>query len=109
MTMRKVGGGLLWVAASLVGLVAVVLCLTIILLPLGIPLLLLSRRLFGVATRLMMPRQVTHPVSELDKSVRRTGRRLRKNTPTTSPGDVTKKARKRMRKQGKRVGRRLRG
>ena len=32
---RAFGGGLLWIVASLVGLVAGILCVTVILLPLG--------------------------------------------------------------------------
>ena len=45
--LRALLGGLLWLVASVVGLVGVIACVTLILLPLGIPLLGLARRLFG--------------------------------------------------------------
>ncbi|HET6627588.1 MAG TPA: hypothetical protein VFG63_14450 [Nocardioidaceae bacterium] len=78
---RGLGAALTWIAASLLGLVGVVLCITVILLPLGIPLLKVSRRLFGVATKLMLPRAVSHPVQEAGKSLKKRGRRARKKLP----------------------------
>ena len=66
--LRGLGGVLLWIAALLVGLVAVILCVTVVLLPVGIPLLFLTRRLFTSSIRLMLPRAVAHPVKEFDKS-----------------------------------------
>jgi hypothetical protein len=65
--LRWLGAGLVWILAGLVGLVGGLLCVTILLLPLGIPLIMLSRRLFSVAGRLVMPRALRHPVKELDK------------------------------------------
>lgn len=73
--LRGIGGGLLWIVASLLGLVALLLCVTVILLPVGIPLLLLARRLFGAAVKLMTPREVRHPVEEAGKALRKKGRR----------------------------------
>lgn len=105
---RGIGGALLWIVASLLGLVAVVLCITVILLPLGLPLLLVARRLFGIATRLMMPRAATHPVAELDKSLHKKARAVKKNAPSTSLGDVTRDAQKNLRKQQRRARKRLR-
>lgn len=65
------GRALRWTAASLVGLVGgilglvgVLLCVTLILLPLGIPVLFLARKLFRTAGQLVVPRSVRHPVAE---------------------------------------------
>jgi hypothetical protein len=61
--------GLLWLLAGVVGLLGVVTSVTVILLPVGIPLLMLSRRLVRTAGALVVPRAVRHPASELaDKS-----------------------------------------
>lgn len=106
---RRLGAGLLWVLASLLGLVSVVLCLTIILLPLGFPLLLLTRRLFRAAFRLWAPRAVSHPVDELGKQARRKGRSARKSLPTPPKGGTAKAARKGLRRQARRARTRLRG
>ena len=43
--LRGLGGAVLWLLAAVVGLVAVIMCVTVILLPLGIPLLGLARRM----------------------------------------------------------------
>jgi hypothetical protein len=75
-TVRRIGAGFLWVAAFLLGLVSVVLCLTIILLPLGLPLLLLAGRLFRIAMRLWAPRAVSHPVDEAGQKMRATRTRV---------------------------------
>jgi hypothetical protein len=58
-----------WLLALVLGLVAVLLCATLILLPVGIPLLRYSRKLFGGGVRLMTSRKVTHPIEELQKAV----------------------------------------
>lgn len=86
-----------WIAASLLGLVAgllalvgLILCVTVLLAPLGIPLLLLARRLFRAAGDLVVPRKVRHPieaiaeagsgaVDDLAGTVRKRGRRLRRS------------------------------
>jgi len=72
---------------------------TLLLLPLGLPLLRLVRRLFRMATRLMLPRAVTHPVEELGKGARKSGRRAR----STSQDVASEVGRK-----GRRASRRLR-
>jgi hypothetical protein len=59
---------LTWVLALVLSLVAVLLCATLILLPLGIPLLRYARKLFGAGVRLTTSRKVTHPVEELRKA-----------------------------------------
>jgi len=68
------GGSLLWLLAGVVGLLGVVLCLTLVLLPVGVVLLAAARKLFGYAMMLMLPRAVRHPVDEVGRSV---GRRSR--------------------------------
>lgn len=65
---RGLAGAVLWILAALLGLISVVLCVTVILLPLGIPLLGLSRRLFSQAIRLMLPQSVAHPAKGMKKS-----------------------------------------
>ena len=58
-----------WVLGLVLLLVAVLLCATLILLPLGIPLLRYALRLFGAGTRLTTSRKVTHPVDEMRRTV----------------------------------------
>lgn len=105
--LRGLLGTLLWIVAALLGLVGVVLCVTVILLPLGIPLTVLAGRLFAHAVRLMLPRQLAHPVREvtkttddLAKATRKKGRKIR-STSSDAVASTTKKARKAMRKQRK--------
>jgi biopolymer transport protein ExbB/TolQ len=103
-------GSLLWIVAGVVGLLGVLLSVTVILLPIGIPLLMLARRLFQTATALVLPRKVRHPVEEMKKKTPdavkpgRAGRKARKKA-----GKKTSKAAKKVGKQaGKtrdRVGR----
>jgi hypothetical protein len=68
--LRGLGGLLLWLAAALVGLVAVILCVTVILLPLGLPLLGYARRLLALSIKLMLPRSVAHPVEKVKEAAR---------------------------------------
>jgi hypothetical protein len=91
--LRGMGGALLWIASALIGLVGFVLCLTIILLPVGIPVLGIARRMFSSSIRLMLPRAVAHPVKETKRSARR------------GTKDVTKAARRNTKKSGKGIGR----
>jgi hypothetical protein len=95
--LRGLLGLLLWILASLLGLVSLLLCVTIILLPLGIPLFRLTRKLFGEAVRLMMPRALAHPVKES----RRKGRQVTPDPPDVS--GTTKKLRKKARKTNKKL------
>jgi hypothetical protein len=85
--LRALLGSLLWIVASLVGLLGVIACVTLILLPVGIPLLMLARRLFGKSVRLFLPPAVAQPAKE----TRRRGRKGRK-----SAGKVGKKARRKV-------------
>jgi hypothetical protein len=80
----------LWIGASLLGLVAVLLCVTVILLPVGIPLLRLAGRSYGTATRLMLPRAVAHPVKESKRGFRKKGDDAKDAVPDVSPGKLSK-------------------
>ena len=93
--LRGLLGALLWILAGLLGLVSLLLCVTIILLPLGIPLLRLTKTLFVKAVRLMLPRAVAHPVEE----TRRRGRRLEPDAPDVAgtASSLRKKAGKKTR------------
>lgn len=65
--LRGLLGSLLWVVAALLGLVSLILCVTVILLPLGIPLFRLAKALFAKSVRLMLPSAVAHPVKHAGK------------------------------------------
>jgi hypothetical protein len=91
--LRGLAGAVLWILAAVVGLLGVVLCVTVILLPLGIPLVMLARRLFTRSVRLMLPRSVAHPVDESGKSARKKGRKA-KSSATDVVATATKQGRK---------------
>jgi hypothetical protein len=89
--LRWLGAGLLWILGGVVGLLGVVLSVTIILLPLGLPLIWLSKRLFGYAAALLVPRGLRHPLSEAGKKgsdlgdgLGKKGRRARRKVEKTS-------------------------
>ena len=98
---RGLGGALLWILASLLGLVAVLLCVTLILLPLGIPLLRVARRMWSTSVRLMLPRAVAHPVKETNRRGRKKREAMTDGVTTTSKR-ARKKARK-LRKKGSKL------
>ena len=54
--LRALAGTLLWVLAAVLGLVGAILCVTLILLPVGLVVFGYARRLFTLASRLMAPR-----------------------------------------------------
>src|SRR4051794_7176403 len=89
--LRGLGGALLWIVASLVGLVAVVLCVTVILLPLGIPLLMVAKKMFGRSVGLMLPRALSHPIDEGSKRSKKGGKQV-----LTKAGKASKKGRKKV-------------
>lgn len=87
--LRWTGASLLSLLGGLLGLVGLLLCLTVVLAPLGIPILFLAGRLFRTAGDLVVPRRVRHPIEavghagsgasdEVDKAVRKDGKRLRR-------------------------------
>ena len=87
--LRGLLGSLLWIAAGLLGLVSLLLCVTLILLPLGIPLFRLSKALFGKSVRLMLPPAVAHPVKHTGKKSDQAASGV-----TDAVGKAAKKARK---------------
>jgi hypothetical protein len=98
---RALGGSVLWILAGVIGLLGAVASVTIILLPLGIPLLWLARRLFRTAMALMVPRKVRHPVSEAGESVRSGAESARSAIASSAP----KRARKARKAMAKAAGR----
>ena len=100
--LRGIAGALLWIVAAVLGLVAVVLCVTIILLPVGLPLLGVSRRAFGMAVRLMLPREVAHPVKQTRKQLRSqtddASRQIKKSKPGKAAAKSGRKVLKRIKK-----------
>ena len=106
--LRGLGGSVLWILAGVLGLLGVVLSVTLILAPLGIPLLMLARRLFRYAMRLFLPREVRHPVQESGKSLRRGAKDASGTVASASPDlkgarKTGKKLRKKARKKKKSV------
>jgi hypothetical protein len=91
--LRVLLGAVLWIIAALLGLVGFVLCVTVILLPLGVPLLGVARRLLTRAVQLMLPRALAHPVAEVAKTAKKKGRKAEAVTSSTAD-DVGKKVRK---------------
>jgi hypothetical protein len=71
--LRGLFGALLWILAAVLGLVGLVLSVTVILLPLGIPVMGLAGRLFTHAVKLMLPRSLAHPIDELTKTTKKEG------------------------------------
>jgi hypothetical protein len=71
--LRALLGSLLWILAGVVGLLGVLLCITVILLPLGVPLLFLARKLFAYSMTFFLPRTMRHPARELGRKSRQAG------------------------------------
>lgn len=97
--LRGLLGALLWILGTVLGLVALVLCVTIIGLPLGILLFRVARRFVDRAILLMLPRPVANPAA----SLRRGRKQARKNVGDATPSvDLDlKKLRKLAGKQAK--------
>ena len=93
--LRGMAGALLWIVAA-------VLCITVILLPVGLPLLGVSRRVFGMAVRLMLPREVAHPVEQTRKRLRGqmddASSQIKKSKPGKAAGKARRKVVKHMKK-----------
>jgi hypothetical protein len=101
--LRWVAASLLGLVGGLVGLLGVVLTATLVLAPIGIPLLFLARRLFGASARLVVPRAVRHPLQELDPTRSDTADDLRR---TFRKG--WRRGTKDLHKRSRRLGKRLR-
>jgi hypothetical protein len=93
--LRWLAAGLLWILAGLLGVVGALLCVTIVLLPLGIPAILLARRLFSMSTRLLVPRKARHPVEHAGKLTKKRRKDAGKMVEKGS-----KRARRKLRKRG---------
>jgi hypothetical protein len=66
--LRWTGASLLVLVGGLLALVGVLLCVTVLLAPLGIPLLFLARRILRAAGDLVVPRQVRHPIEAIGQA-----------------------------------------
>jgi hypothetical protein len=93
---RALAGSVLWILAGVLGLVGLLLCVTVILLPLGIPALMAARKLFAMAMALILPRSVRHPVDELGKSARGVTKDAKKAVPKVKTKKLRKKVRKKL-------------
>lgn len=96
---RGVAAAATWLFATVVLIVALILSITVVLLPLGVPLALLALRLYGVGVQLLAPRK------------REVKRQLRKSfglRPRGSLGGDVKRARKSSRRSARQVGDRVR-
>lgn len=67
--LRWLAAGLVWTLAGLMGVIGVLPSVTKVLLPVGIPVLLLARRLFVLAVQLVVPRSARHPVQQAGRAV----------------------------------------
>lgn len=101
---RGLAGTLLLILSAVLGLVALVLCITVILLPLGLPLLAYAGRLLASALKLMAPRSVSHPVKTFRKPLSQHGHHLKKEVSGLMPS--LKKMRKRSHKKVRRMRKR---
>lgn len=73
--LRALAGTVLWLVAAVLGLVGSILCVTIILLPVGLAVLGYARRLFSVSTKLMAPRTAGRASQASEKTKRVLGAR----------------------------------
>ena len=104
--LRGLAGALLWIVSALVGLVAAILCATIILLPVGLPLLGYAGRLFALSVKLILPRAVSQPVDTADRSLRKRGRKAKRDM-LASARKVKKRGRGRTGKKARHVRRKV--
>ena len=74
--LRSLAAVVIWIVASLLLLVSIVLCVTILLLPVGVMLGLLSVRLYVVGFGLLLPRS-----RDIEKGVRKQARRWWRKSP----------------------------
>jgi hypothetical protein len=72
--LRAVAGVLVWLLASVLLLLAIVLCLTVLLLPVGLALGFVAVRLYALGLRLFLPRG-----RDIEKGVRKQARRWKKS------------------------------
>lgn len=72
--LRLLSGALLWILASVLGLVGVLLCVTLILLPVGIPVVKLAGSMLVRSVGLMLPRKLVHPVDSVTRPAKKKAR-----------------------------------
>ena len=108
--LRWLGASLLALLGSVLGLVGALLCVTLILAPLGIPILFLARRLFKAAAQLVVPRSVRHPAQTLGDTAQDVvkGRRKSGKKVSEKAGKSGKELSKKARKSGKKVSKKAR-
>jgi hypothetical protein len=100
--LRAVGAVLLMVLGTVLLVVALVLCITIILLPLGLPVGYVAVRLWKYALQLLLPRE-----ADVRRGLRK-GFRVREfRAAASQAGRHTARARKRLRKQARKTRRKL--
>jgi hypothetical protein len=102
--LRGLLGALLWILAAVLGLVGVLLCVTVILLPVGIPVVKLAGSLFVRSVRLMLPPALAHPVDTLTMAAEKKGRKVG-SAMSDAARDAAKKGRKVANKELKRLER----
>ena len=99
--LRMLSGSLLWIVAALLLLLGVVLSVTVILLPLGVPLFLLGKKLMGAAMRLFLPKAAAHPVKTGKDSVKDLAGSLRDSAESVTGHKSLRKRTKRSWKKAK--------
>jgi hypothetical protein len=108
--LRGAASIVVWLLATVLLVVSLVLCITLILLPLGVPLMLLAFRLYGYGVQLMMPRRAEvkrhlrkqfglRPRGSASGDLKRAGKRAR-----GAKRDLGKRAHSMKRDVGKRTG-----
>jgi hypothetical protein len=100
--LRLLSGALRWILASVLGLVGVLLCVTIILLPVGIPVVKIAGSLLVRSVGLMLPRKLVHPVDSVTRAAKKKARTVG-STVSENAHDAAKKGRKFAHKQHKRL------
>jgi hypothetical protein len=100
--LRGLLGALLWILASVLGLVGVLLCVTIILLPAGIPIVKIAGSLFRRSMRLFLPSALAHPVDNLTTTAKKQRRKAGSTMSDAAHGAV-KKGRKVAHRQRRRL------
>jgi hypothetical protein len=102
--LRMLGGSLLWIVAGLLGLLGVLMTVTLVLAPLGIPLLMLAKKVFKYSMTMFLPRKVRHPLQEAGKSVSDKASDISMpSMPSLDLGKRKKKMKKALKKQRKQL------
>ncbi len=100
---RGFGAAGVFLLATVLMIVSLVCCVTVVLLPLGIPLALFAMRLYGKGTKMLLPRP-----QEVQRGLGKLWRRKTKKVRKDTAGEV-KGARKKFRKARDNAGDELKG